>query len=184
MNKKSKTFNMTLCAMFTALIAIGAFIRIPVPYIPFTLQLFFVTLSGLISGSKWGALSALLYMLIGLFGAPVFTEGGGFGYILKPSFGYILAFPLGAFITGKLSETFRSPTLSKQILSAFSGLAIVYSIGMCYAFLISNYYLDITLNIKSLFIFYFLTLIPGDAVLSIMAAWLSLKLKRHYKIIA
>ena len=69
--------NHILCAIFTALIAIGAFIRIPVPVVPFTLQFLFTTLAGVLLGSRLGALSVTIYIVLGLMGVPVFAEGGG-----------------------------------------------------------------------------------------------------------
>ena len=54
MKKKFTTRDLILCALFTALSAIGAFIRIPVPLVPFTLQITFTTLAGLLLGSKKG----------------------------------------------------------------------------------------------------------------------------------
>ena len=98
-NKKLKTNQLILCGMFSALIAVGAFIKIPVPVVPFTLQVLFTTLAGLLLGGNLGALSALIYMLLGLSGVPVFTEGGGLSYLLKPTFGYIIGFVLGAYVT-------------------------------------------------------------------------------------
>ena len=68
------TRNMVLCALFAALIAIGAFIRIPVPYVPITFQGFFVLLAGFLLGPKYGAASMLIYIAVGLVGIPVFTE--------------------------------------------------------------------------------------------------------------
>ena len=88
MKKKFTTRDLILCALFTALSAIGAFIRIPVPLVPFTLQITFTTLAGLLLGSKKGAISVAVYVLMGLIGIPVFTQGGGFSYVLKPSFGF------------------------------------------------------------------------------------------------
>lgn len=76
-----KTKNMVLCAMFVALIAVGAFIRIPIPVVPFTLQILFINLAGLLLGGKLGAIAAGSYMIIGLIGLPVFAEGGGLSYI-------------------------------------------------------------------------------------------------------
>ena len=64
--------------IFTALIAVGAFIRIPVPVCPFTLQLLFTTLAGLLLGSRRGAGAVLVYLALGLAGVPVFTEGAEF----------------------------------------------------------------------------------------------------------
>lgn len=68
LNGGSRTKEMVLFGLFTALIAIGAFIKIPVPVCPFTLQLLFTTLAGLILGSRNGACSGGLYVLWGLRG--------------------------------------------------------------------------------------------------------------------
>lgn len=85
-----KTNQMILSALFTALISIGAFIKIPIPVVPFTLQFLFTMLAGLLLGGRLGTLSVLVYILLGLVGLPVFTEGGGLAYLLKPTFGYII----------------------------------------------------------------------------------------------
>ena len=85
--RTSRMRTMTFCAIFTALIAVGAFIKIPVPVVPFTLQLLFTTLARMILGAGAGAVSVLVYLLIGLAGIPVFTGGGGIGYVLQPTFG-------------------------------------------------------------------------------------------------
>ena len=60
MDKTNKTKNLAYCALFTALIAVGAFIRVPVPVVPFTLQYLFTMLAGLLLGSLWGRLTAML----------------------------------------------------------------------------------------------------------------------------
>ena len=101
---QGKVKELVLFSLFTALTAIGAFIRVPVPLCPFTLQLLFTTLSGLILGSRKGAASVAVYVVLGLSGVPVFTQGGGPGYIFQPTFGYLLGFIAGAWLTGKLSE--------------------------------------------------------------------------------
>ena len=75
-NLKARTISYV--ALFTALTAIGAFIKIPIPYIPFTLQILAVYLAGALLGPRLGMLSQLCYVLIGLIGVPVFAEGGGF----------------------------------------------------------------------------------------------------------
>jgi len=172
----TKTINMTLCALFTALIAVGAFIRIPVPYMPITLQTFFVLLSGMFLGARWGAVSAGLYMVLGLVGLPVFTEGGGLWYVLKPGFGYIMGFVIGAFVTGKILKSMKSNTLKNRFLAGIAGLAVIYLIGVLYACMISHFYLGITLSVRTIVIFYFLLLIPGDMVLCFLSAYISGKL--------
>ena len=95
----TRTRSMVYCALFTALIAVGAFIRVPVPVVPFTLQYLFTMLAGLLLGSRRGAVSVAVYVLLGLAGLPIFTEGGGLGYIFKPSFGYLVGFCVGAYQT-------------------------------------------------------------------------------------
>ena len=83
---REKTRNLILCSLFAALIAVGAFIRIPIPVVPFTLQILFTTLAGLLLGSRLGATSVCIYIALGLLGLPIFAEGGGFAYVLKPRF--------------------------------------------------------------------------------------------------
>jgi len=70
-----KTRDLILISLFTALTAVGAFIRIPVPVCPFTLQLLFTTMAGLLLGARKGAVAVLSYVLLGLAGLPVFTGG-------------------------------------------------------------------------------------------------------------
>ena len=166
--KTIKTTDMVLCAMFAALIAVGAFIRIPIPYVPFTLQLFFTTLAGLLLGPKLGAASSLVYMITGLIGIPIFTEGGGPGYIFKPSFGYIIGFVIGSFVTGMIA--------SKTARPSFKRLLTVYAIGMIYCFLITNFYLGTDMSVKTVFLYCFLFIIPGDLALTFLASFLSQRL--------
>ena len=81
--RNQKTRELVLCALFTALTAVGAFIKIPVPVVPFTLQFLFTMLAGLLLGGRLGAISVGAYAVLGLLGLPIFTEGGGFWYLLK-----------------------------------------------------------------------------------------------------
>ena len=101
--------------MFTALITAGAYIRIPVPICPFTLQFLFTTLAGIILGKNKGAAATALYVILGLAGLPVFTGGGGIGYVLQPSFGYILGFIAGAFVTGLIVERAKNLGMSTNV---------------------------------------------------------------------
>lgn len=103
-NTKVAVKDMTYCALFTVLIAVGAFIKVPIPVRPFTLQFFFTTMAGIILGGKRGAISVALYTALGLLGLPIFAEGGGIWYIFKPTFGYMIGFILGSYLTGKLVE--------------------------------------------------------------------------------
>ena len=83
-------------ALFVALMIAGVYIRIPIPVMPLTFQTVFAVLAGLLLGSKKGMIAMIVYAVLGLIGLPVFSDGGGFYYVIKPSFGYIIGFILTA----------------------------------------------------------------------------------------
>ena len=167
---KSRTYKTILVARFAALIAVGAFIRVPVLLVPFTMQTFFIVLSGMLLGKKLGAASAALYVLIGLVGIPVFTQGGGIGYVLKPSFGYLIGFVVGAFITGAIARKVPQPSFWRLMVAALAGLLAVYVIGTTYFYFLSNYYLGKQVSVWTAVLYCFLVFVPGDLAKSIVAA--------------
>lgn len=174
---KISTQAMVLCGVFTTLIAVGAFIKVPVPVVPFTLQFLFTMLAGLLLGGRKGALSVGVYIVLGLVGLPVFAEGGGFWYILKPSFGYLLGFMLAAYVTGRMVE--RKGRLSTGWVMAvnFLGLFIVYAAGMIYYYVICNYVIDTPIALGPLFLYCFVLAVPGDICLCILAAILTVRVR-------
>lgn len=165
-----KTRNMILCALFAALIAVGAFLRVPVPAVPFTLQTFFVALAGLLLGRRLGAASALLYLALGLSGLPIFASGGGFAYVLQPSFGYLLGFVLGAFVTGLVAHRRAEPSFGRLTAAAFAGLGVIYLCGLVYYYLLSLLYLHNPVGLWPLFLYCFLVFVPGDGAMCLVAA--------------
>lgn len=173
----NKTTNLIFCSLFTALIAVGAFIKIPVPVVPFTLQFLFTTLAGLLLGSKKGAISVVAYMILGLAGLPIFSEGGGFWYVIKPSFGYIIGFCIGTYVTGLIAERMKEKTVPRYMLANFVGLLIVYAVGMIYYYIICNYVIDTPIALGPLFLYCFVLAVPGDICLCILAAALVKRVK-------
>lgn len=161
MSKKFlNTKTMILCSLFTALIAIGAFIRIPFPVTVFSFQFTFVLLAGVLLGAKRGGLSTLVYVLIGLVGFPIFTEGGGPQYILKPTFGYLLAFIITAYLVGYFREKLGTGSFIKLFLACLLGMAFTYGFGSMYTYFILNYALGTKISylacLVSLFPFAFI----------------------------
>ena len=73
-----KTRSLILTALFAALTAVGAFLKIPFPLSAITLQFFFTAMAGTLLGKKYGALSQAVYVLLGQVGVPNFALGGGF----------------------------------------------------------------------------------------------------------
>lgn len=159
----TRTRQITLCALFAALIAIGTHIKIPTPLLPLTLQTLFVVLSGLVLGRKYGALSVCVYVIAGLAGLPVFT-----GSALNPTFGYIVGFIPGAWISGYIAERF-TPKFMTWFLGAVAGIAVIYAVGIPYYYFMSKYYIGNELGAKTLLMYFVLMPIPGDVAKSVVA---------------
>ena len=175
--KKMTARELVLCGLFTALTAIGAFIRIPVPVVPFTLQFLFTMLAGILLGGRLGSLSVAIYVLLGLIGLPVFTEGGGPAYIFQPTFGYLIGFIIASWVTGQIANTAGARPSFKRLLAAdFAGMAIVYALGLLYCYFISNFYLGKVVSVWMVFLYGFILAAPGDAALCILAAAIGKKI--------
>ena len=123
-------------SFFTLLAIIGGFIKIPVGTVAFTLQTVFVVLAGFVLGARDGMFALLAYMIIGLIGIPVFTQGGGFSYIFMPSFGYIIGFVIGAVTAGFVMSRFSTVNTLKIWVAGIIALLPVYIIGMAYQVMI------------------------------------------------
>jgi biotin transport system substrate-specific component len=127
MNRLS-TREISYVALFTALIAVGAFITIPLGPVPFTLQPLFVLLAGLVLGPRLGALSVIAYLILGLI-APVYAGGtSGLGVLFGPTGGYLVGFVLAAVVAGAVSRS-GTPSTSRFIVAGLAGLVPVYVLG-------------------------------------------------------
>ncbi|NLV35456.1 MAG: biotin transporter BioY [Clostridiaceae bacterium] len=132
---------MITTALFTALMVIGAFVRIPFTLLPITLQPFICALAALVLGPRLGALSMTLYTILGLIGVPVFTGGGGITYVFNQSFGFILGFIAGAYVIGVISAKNKAPKTVDLIKALSAGLLVIYAVGILYMFVIMRLYL-------------------------------------------
>jgi biotin transport system substrate-specific component len=127
---------MTRTALMAAVTAVAAQIAIPLPFspVPFTLQVLAVILSGLLLGSRYGALAQVVYVLLGAVGVPVFAQfSGGLGVVLGPTGGYILSYPLAAAIAGLAAHAAANATRRRALWASFiwgcAGLTIIYALG-------------------------------------------------------
>lgn len=170
-----KTKKLILAAMFAALTAIGAFLRIPTPISSFTLQLLFTSLAGVLLGAKYGALSQLVYVLLGLVGLPIFTSGGGFTSVLTPTFGFLIGMIPMAALIGFLVEKYGAG-FGTICLSCVAGLAVVYAIGLPYMHLILTVYLQKDWSIARTLRDGMLIFLPWDALKVLVTAFLGTKL--------
>ena len=104
--RKFTTKEMTSIAIMTAVTCIMAQIAIPMPAgVPMTMQTFAITLAGVVLGSKAGAVSSLIYLLLGAVGVPVFSNfTGGAQMLVGPTGGFLISFPIMAFVSGLAVE--------------------------------------------------------------------------------
>lgn len=181
MNEKKITIKeLVLCGMFTALIATGAFIKISIPVQPFpmhfTLQFFFVLLAGFVLGGKLGCVSVCSYLVVGLVGVPVFAAGGGLGYLVRPTFGFLLGFAFAAFVAGKIARKLHAHAFLPLLFSAFCGMMVMYLSGMVYFYMISNYVISMPVTWGIVIVNCFLLTVGGDFILCILASLLAVRL--------
>ena len=157
-----KLRNLILTALFAALTAIGAFIRIPFAFSSITLQFFFTAMAGVLLGARWGAASQAVYVLLGLVGLPIFTQGGGFSYVLQPTFGFLVGLIPAAWLIGYMSR--KKSGFWWLCLSCLAGLGVLYLIGMPYMAVILNVYLAKGMSLWALLMAGMLPFLPGDMV--------------------
>lgn len=181
--KNFSTLSLTLVAIFAAMTAIGAFIKVPLPVVPFTLQIIVVFLAGSLLGSKRGLQSQLVYLFVGLAGLPVFTQGGGFMYVLQPTFGYLIGFAAGAYVIGFIIERVQQPALKHFIAANIIGTVIIYAIGVPYLYLALNLWLGTPTNLSHVLAAGFFSTVGIDIALAIFTSLLAVRLYPVFKTI-
>lgn len=165
-----------LSALLAALTAVGAFLRIPLPPSAVTLQFFFTAMAGLLLGPKYGALSQLIYVALGLIGLPVFTMGGGLGCVLQPTFGFLLGLAPAAWLIGLLTR--NDASAHRVVLACIAGLALLYAVGLPYMGLLLNAYLGQKWTLGQVIARGMLLFLPGDSLKIIVCALLAPRLRR------
>lgn len=127
--------NVTLIALFAALIAaLGLIPQIMLPFgVPITAQSLGIMLCGTVLGAKRGALAVLLFVLLVALGLPLLSGGrGGLGVFTSPTAGFLIGFPIAAFVTGLITEKLRvGPlALSATIAALVGGIVVLYVFGI------------------------------------------------------
>ncbi len=133
--------NVLLVVAGSAVIAIAAQIAIPVPFtpVPLTLQPLAVLLVGVTLGSTRGAAAAVLYLLEGAAGAPVFAQlHGGAVWLAGPTAGYLWSYPFAAFVAGWFSERNWGSSVVRAVSGMLVALAIIYAFGFGWLTMLSN----------------------------------------------
>lgn len=131
--------NVALVIGASLLIAICARITLPLPFtpVPLTLANFGVLAVGLLLGSKRGFAAAALYLSYGLAGLPVFAAGGGIAPLLGPTGGYLVAYPLVAFIAGYIAER-GAKSFTRSLLAAFVAEVVLFASGVAWLMVLTH----------------------------------------------
>ena len=135
---KTSSLSIALVSLFAALIAVfGLIPKIDLPLgVPITLQTLGVMLAGCMLGSKRALQAVLLFLVAVALGLPLLSGGrGGLGVFFSPASGYLIGWPVGAFVTGMAMALLpttspRRAAISAFIASAVGGLLVVHAFGV------------------------------------------------------
>ncbi|WP_146588707.1 biotin transporter BioY [Puniceibacterium confluentis] len=167
--------NLALIALFAALIAaLGLIPKLTLAFgVPITAQSMGVMLCGTVLGARRGALAVLLFLALVALGLPLLAGGrGGLGVFASPTVGFLIGFPVAAFVTGFIVERWRGNlALVSALASVIGGILVLYVFGIAgLAFM-----LDKTLTEAALLVTAF---IPGDLIKAGLAGGITSGLAR------
>ncbi|MBN1829985.1 MAG: biotin transporter BioY [Deltaproteobacteria bacterium] len=164
--------DMMYVSLFGAMTAVGAYIMIPLPMVPITLQNFFMFLAATLLGGSLGAMSQAIYILLGIIGLPVFAGGkAGLGVLLGPTGGYLVGFVVAAFVIGTIVKIRREPTALWIAGAIITGHIVLYCFGIGQLMAVAH------LPLKKALVVGFLPFQIGDAVKIIAATLLGSRLR-------
>ncbi|MDW7674155.1 MAG: biotin transporter BioY [Bacillota bacterium] len=177
---KITTKEMILVSFFAALSVVAAMVS---KYggeavVPFSLMPLITMLAGVLLGGRLGALSILVYILLGIVGLPVFAKPpyGGLGYFLQPTAGFIFGFMAGAWAIGVCMERLNRKKISSYLLASLVGLVVIYLIGLPYLYFVLNYYVGANFSITGVLQIALLPYIGFDLAKVVIASVLGLKI--------
>ena len=127
-------------------------------------------------------MAVLAYVVLGLLGVPVFTAGGGPSYVFQPTFGYLIGFIIGAWVTGAWRERYGAASLKRLLAGNILNLVVVYALGMAYVYAINTFYLGTPIGLWPLVLYCFILAIPGDLCICIVSALFYRRVARHISV--
>ena len=172
-----KTKHLIYAALFAALIAVGAQIRIPIGPVPVTFQVPMVLLAGFLLGPKLAALSTTVYMLVGLVGVPVFAGSGGIGSLVSPSFGFVIGYIPAAFIAGFGAGDDKG--LGKTAAFGMLSLFVIYVSGFLYFVFIMNQVIGTPVGLREALMLTVVPFVIKDTIITVLTAMFGKTLHRR-----
>lgn len=174
-----KTKTMVICAIFAAILCVCSVITIPIGPVPITLGLFGIMLAAVILGWKKGAISVLVFILLGAVGLPVFSGfKGGFQVLVGPTGGYIWSYILVALFIGFFAAkeyVNKWLTMLRIFIVCVIGIAICYTLGTVQFMAVQQMGLTKALSLCVL------PFIPFDIIKAAVAAYVGYEVRRALK---
>jgi biotin transport system substrate-specific component len=163
--------SITLIALFAALIAaLGLVPKFDLASgVPITAQSLGVMLAGTILGARRGALAVLLFLFLVALGLPLLAGGrGGLGVFAGPTVGFLVGFPIAAFVAGWLSAKWRgaAPVVTTALAAIFGGVVVLYLCGIGGFALVTGRSLVESTAIMAVFV-------PGDLIKAVLAGFIT-----------
>lgn len=160
-----------------AILCVLAPYSVPTPFrVPITLQTFFITLIAIILGAKPAMTATLIYILLGAFGLPVFSNfTGGWQVLTGPTGGFLLSFPLMAYCIG-LGSSHRQKRKGNLLLGILLGNLLNFICGIAIFCLITKS--RITVGITTCV----LPFLPFDIIKTALACFIGLQVKRRIRL--
>lgn len=166
--------------IFIAFMVISAFINIPIGAIKITMQFLVANMCALLLGRKWGTISLVLYLALGLVGLPIFSSGGGPAYVLQPSFGYVIGFAIGGFFAAWYREKRGKYTFATYMTASMINLVIMDIFGTVYGAVIMYGYMHSSMGVWAFFMAFLVPFIPIDIAKSVIGSLICAKLGPLY----
>lgn len=170
-NKKINTKDLVITGMFTAIICVMSQLTIPMQPIPFSLSLFAIFLAGALLSPRYALLSVLAYILLGAFGAPVFANmKGGFQILIGNTGGYLMAYPIMAFVTAMFYKYIRKYKTLALTLGMIVALIICYLFGTLWFTIVTGmgFYKALTLCVFPFVLFDSLKIVLAVSVSTVL----------------
>lgn len=152
----------TSVGLAIALLVIGSAISIPIGPVPISLQSLVVLSIGITMGKRLGVMAVIVYVIAGLVGLPVFAGlKGGPQYIFAPTFGFIIAFILAAYIVG---AGYESSSNVKRYASLAIATFVIYAVGALYFYFVQSVHLGNNIPFTKVLQLTVLPFIIGDMI--------------------
>lgn len=170
---------MMLAAIFTAFMIISSYVVVPIGPVPHTLQPLVVLLSGILLGSKWGPVSIMTWIILGVLGLPVFNQGqAGAVILIGPTGGFIFGFVVCSWLAGVLTQNDPNACYAKTFLYLLASLLVAYALGLAGFMLSFEYFLEKPMTLEKSLLLAIAPFLPFDIIKTAIATYVGVKVRK------